>query len=299
MESEIKIYQEGLQSESEAKILFLITLEAESFPSLPLNDELKLAEIMIKGRKVEEELSSSGKSSADYPELQSLIKSGRQAKEELINANLKYVIRIARNVYSFWSERGISWISLLDLIQTGFIALISGVDNFDPVKKVRVIKYSHWRIFQAMNGWVEDHCRNIRIPRYLYEEYFSRRPDMAELAQDSKINRKKADLLRVIFQEEVSFDEEEVAGLGVSIEEILNFRFMLRDLGAFLSSLGLSERELAVLTAAFVHGNTFRQIGRDLNMTQNQVNLTLTRIIRKMRHQDEREGLNLNAYLRE
>ena len=232
------------------------------------------------------------------------LEKSKSAKKELIQANLRLVVSIAKK----YTNRGLQF---LDLIQEGNIGLMKAVEKFEYQRGYKFSTYATWWIRQAITRAIADQARTIRIPvhmietinklirtsRYLVQEH-GREPTPEEIAEKMEFPLEKVRKVLKIAKEPISLEtpigEEEDSHLGDFIEDkkvispgeaVVNHSLGEQTRKVLTS---LTPREEKVLRMRFGIGeksdHTLEEVGRDFNVTRERIRQIEAKALRKLRH---------------
>ncbi len=291
--------------------------EIGQIPLLTTNRELELSRTVQEGLMADEILKAvkDGKkeiSDEEKERLQNFVIEGKDARDTLIESNLRLVVSIAKK----YTGRGMQF---QDLIQEGNMGLMKAVNKFDPTKGFKFSTYATWWIRQAITRAIADQARTIRIPVHMVEtinklvriqrkltQELRREPTPEEIAQEMKISVEKVQQIQKIAQEPISMEnpvgEEEDTTYGDFISDretpnpldyTINEKYK-EEIDTVLKTLTPREEKVLRLRFGLVDGkpHTLEEVGKEFGVTRERIRQIEGKAIRRLKHPKRKDRLS-------
>ena len=236
----------------------------------------------------------------------------KAAKAQLVNANLRLVVSIARK----YAGQGNS---LLDLVQDGNIGLIKAADKYDPARDCRFSTYATWWIRQTIGRGLADKGRAIRVPVHVHEmmsrvhktageleEKLGRTPDSGEIAQALDISQEKVEMALMLRRDVISLETPVTDDAELSLGDMVSDEDAYRpDANIYNEALGselskvmrdvLTEKERDVIILRFGLAGTMpmtlEEVGQVFGVTRERIRQIEGGALRKLRDACRRRQL--------
>jgi RNA polymerase sigma factor (sigma-70 family) len=260
-------------------------------PLLTAADEVELSQRIEAGLYALHLLQTGEYAESDRADLQHLVRDGERAKDQMLRANLRLVVSVAKK----HSHRGLPF---LDVVQEGNLGLVRAVEKFDYRKGYKFSTYATWWIRQAIGRGLAEQARTVRLPVHVHEQIgkltralrdlsnaLERDPEDAELAEALGWSVDEVTNLRRVSRDAISLDtpvgDEADTSVGdlvvdttaVSASEVYEHRALMSDLSTALDRLPDREATIVRMRYGLYDGrpHTLDEIGRAVGLTRERV----------------------------
>jgi RNA polymerase primary sigma factor len=278
--------------------------EMSRVPLLTHDDEVQLANQLERGRKAQRRLARDGHKPQERARLERLVRQGKEARQQLIKANTRLVVSIAKR----YRGHGVPF---LDLIQEGNLGLMTAVEKFDHRRGNRLSTYATWWIRQSISRALGEQGRTIRIPihmsdriRKLYqtaqrlEQEQGRRPTPEEIAEEMNIPPGKVQWMMRVSRRPLSLEtpvgKEGESELEHFIEneeapapsDVASQHLLAEKIEDVLFTL--TPRQARILRLRFGlqdgHSYTLQEVGERFGLTRERIRQIESEALRRLRH---------------
>ena len=293
----------GVDTGSTADTVRMYLREIGRVDLLTPDDERHLAQAIEEGNQAALELDQTSDPTEHRRQMR-VVQTGQRAKSELIQANLRLVVSIAKR----YSGRGMLF---LDLIQEGNLGLMRAVDKFDHTKGFKFSTYATWWIRQAITRSIADQARTIRIPVHMVEsmnrvlrmqrqmhQELEREPTLDELAERCGLPPDRIREILRISLDPLSLDspvgEEDDSNLTDFIEDLTvdapadmaTKRMLAQAVEEALGELTDREQEIVRMRFGLDDGQarTLEDVGKEFGVTRERIRQIEAKTLAKLRH---------------